>query len=79
MDLEMAVEALQLTKFVDHIVLFTGDGDFLPVVKAIQKQGVRVTAVSTIKGDTPVASDELRKSVDHYVDLNTFIYKIKRD
>ena len=48
MDIEIAVNAMELANYVDHIVLFSGDGDFRSLVEAVQRRGVRVTVISTI-------------------------------
>src|SRR2546429_8107224 len=42
----LAVDALQvgLGQMIDVAVLVTGDGDFVPLVRALNKQGVRVLA-----------------------------------
>jgi uncharacterized LabA/DUF88 family protein len=43
-DVALAVDALQvgLGGTIDIAVLVTGDGDFVPLVRALNKQGVRV-------------------------------------
>src|SRR5947199_1405034 len=48
MDIELAVDAMELAGYVGQIVLFSGDGDFRVLVEALQRRGVRVTVVSTI-------------------------------
>ncbi|NHN22310.1 NYN domain-containing protein, partial [Bacillus amyloliquefaciens] len=45
MDIEIAVDMLELAPHIDHAVLFSGDGDFRRVVQAIQARGVRVTVI----------------------------------
>jgi uncharacterized LabA/DUF88 family protein len=69
MDVEIAVDAMQYASFLDHVVLFSGDGDFFALVEALQRRGVRVTAISTIKSQPPMASDDLRRQVDQFIDL----------
>lgn len=69
MDIELAVDALELAPHVDHIVIFSGDGDFRPLVESLQRKGVRVSAVSTIKSQPPMISDDLRRQVDNFIDL----------
>ena len=61
MDIELTVNAMELAPHVDHIVLFSGDGDFRPMVEAVQRQGVRVSVVSTIRSQPPMIADELRR------------------
>jgi len=69
MDMEIAVDMMELASRCDHMVLFSGDGDFRPLVAAVQRQGVRVTVVSTVKSQPPMASDDLRRQADSFVDL----------
>ncbi len=70
MDIELAVDAMELAPRVDHIVLFSGDGDFRPLVESLQRQGVRVSVVSTIRSQPPMISDELRRQADNFIELN---------
>jgi uncharacterized LabA/DUF88 family protein len=70
MDIELAVNAMELAPHVDHIVLFSGDGDFRPLIESIQRQGVRVSVVSTIRSQPPMISDELRRQADNFIELN---------
>lgn len=79
MDIELAVDAMELAAHVDEIVLFSGDGDFRSLVEALQRKGVRVTVVSTIATQPPMIADELRRQADSFVDLVTMQAKIARD
>jgi len=79
MDIELAVDAMELASHVDHIVLFSGDGDFRPLVEAIQRKGVRVTVVSTISTQPPMVADELRRQADIFLDLAELMPRIGRD
>ncbi len=79
MDIELAVDALELAEHVDQIVLFSGDGDFRSLVEALQRRGVRVTVVSTISCQPPLIADELRRQADVFTDLVELKYKIGRD
>jgi len=78
MDMEMAVDLLELAPRLDHAVLFTGDGDFRRVVVAVQARGVRVTVVSTLRTQPPQISDELRRQADVYLDLADLLPEIAR-
>src|ERR1700740_4123 len=42
MDVELAVHAMDLAGHIDEMVLVSGDGDFRPLVEAVQRRGVRV-------------------------------------
>ena len=79
MDIELAVDALELAEHVDQIVLFSGDGDFRSLVEALQRRGVRVTVVSTISCQPPLIADELRRQADVFTDLVELKSKIGRD
>src|SRR3954470_15746813 len=59
MDIELAIDALELAPFIDHMVLFSGDGDFRSLVEAMQRRGVRVSVASTISTQPPMVADEL--------------------
>jgi uncharacterized LabA/DUF88 family protein len=69
MDIELTVDAMELAPRVDHIVIFSGDGDFKPLVESLQRQGVRVSVVSTIRSQPPMISDDLRRQADNFIDL----------
>lgn len=79
MDLELAVDALQLSDVVDHFVIFSGDGDFRTLVEALQRRGRKVSVVSTMSSQPPMISDELRRQADHFIDLSTLQKEIGRD
>ncbi len=68
-DIELATDLLLLAPRLDHIVLFTGNGDFRRAIEAVQGTGVRVSVVSTVKSSPPMASDELRRQADAFFDL----------
>ena len=79
MDIELAVDAMQLAPHVDQIVIFSGDGDFRPLVEAVQRRGVRVTVISTISTQPPMVADELRRQADVFIDLADLHDKVGRD
>lgn len=70
MDVEIAVGMMEMAGKAEHIVLFSGDGDFRAAVEAVQRLGARVTVVSTVKSQPPMASDDLRRQCDSFVDLS---------
>ncbi len=70
MDIELAVDAMETADHVDHIVLFSGDGDFRPLVEALQRKGCRVSVVSTIRSQPPMIADDLRRQADNFIELN---------
>lgn len=76
MDVEITVDAMELAEHIDHVVLFSGDGDFKYLIEAAQRKGVRVTVVSTIATNPPIAADELRKKADEFIDLDNIAEEI---
>jgi uncharacterized LabA/DUF88 family protein len=70
MDIELCVDAMELAQRIDHVVLFSGDGDFRPLVESLQRQGVRVSVVSTIRSQPPMIADELRRQADNFIELD---------
>ena len=79
MDIELAVDAMELASHIDHMVLFSGDGDFRSLVEAVQRKGVRVTVCSTTSTQPPMVADELRRQADIFLDIATMQSKIGRD
>jgi uncharacterized LabA/DUF88 family protein len=79
MDIELAVDAMEMAEHIDHMVLFSGDGDFRSLVEAVQRKGVRVSVISTITTQPPMIADELRRQADEFVDLIHLVGKIGRD
>jgi uncharacterized LabA/DUF88 family protein len=69
MDIELAIDVMEMAEHLDHVVLFSGDGDFRRLVEAVQRRGVRVTVVSTIRSQPPMVADELRRQADNFVEL----------
>jgi uncharacterized LabA/DUF88 family protein len=79
MDIELAIDALELAPYIEHAVLFSGDGDFRSLVEALQRRGVRVSVVSTVSTQPPMVADELRRQADEFIDLAHLIQRIGRD
>ncbi|HEY8212724.1 MAG: NYN domain-containing protein [Methylocystis sp.] len=79
MDIELAVDAMEMAGHIDHMVLFSGDGDFRSLVEAVQRRGVRVSVISTITTQPPMIADELRRQADEFIDLIHLVGKIGRD
>lgn len=69
MDIELAIDLMEMAPHLDHAVLFSGDGDFRRLVEAVQRKGVRVTVVSTVRSQPPMVADELRRQADTFVEL----------
>ncbi|MCH7692275.1 MAG: NYN domain-containing protein [Proteobacteria bacterium] len=69
MDIELAIDVMEMAERLDHIVIFSGDGDFRRLVEAVQRKGVRVTVVSTVRSQPPMVADELRRQADYFMEL----------
>jgi uncharacterized LabA/DUF88 family protein len=78
MDIEIAVDMMEIAGHVDHVVLFSGDGDFRHLVEAVQRRGPRVSVVSSIKTQPPMIADELRRQADTFIDLSDLASLIGR-
>ncbi len=78
MDIELAIDMMELASRVDHIVLFSGDGDFRRLIESVQRRGVRVTVISTTRTQPPMVADELRRQADHFIDLIDLAEAIER-
>jgi uncharacterized LabA/DUF88 family protein len=70
MDIELAIDMLEMAERIDHAILFSGDSDFRRLVEAVQRRGVRVSVVSSIRTSPPMAADELRRQADTFVELS---------
>ncbi len=78
MDIELAIDVMEMAENLDHIVLFSGDGDFRRLVEAVQRKGVRVSVVSTIESQPPMIADELRRQADTFIELADMQEDIQR-
>ncbi len=78
MDIELAIDMLEMAQHLDHAVLFSGDGDFRRLVEAVQRRGVRVSVVSTMRSQPPMVSDDLRRQADTFIELQDLASQIQR-
>ncbi len=79
MDIELTVDAMRLADSLDHVVIFSGDGDFRSLVGALQQMGKRVSVVSTLQTQPPMVADELRRQADQFIDIADLEQLICRD
>lgn len=70
MDMELAIDMMGMAEHVDHMVLFSGDGDFRRLVESVQRKGVRVTVISSTKTSPPMIADELRRQADSFIEIS---------
>ena len=78
MDIEIAVDMMEMAEHVQHVILFSGDGDFRSLVEAVQRKGTRVTVVSTFRSSPPMVADDLRRQADNFIDLQDLTPMIAR-
>ena len=71
MDMELAIDVMEIAEHIDHVVLFSGDGDFRSLVEAVQRKGRKVSVISTLSTQPPMIADELRRQADTFIDLVT--------
>lgn len=71
MDIEIAVDMLNISDQLDHVVLFSGDGDFRRLLEAVQRRGVRATVVSSNRTQPSMIADELRRQADQFLDIES--------
>ena len=79
MDIELAIDVMEMAEHLDHAVIFSGDGDFRRLVDAIQRKGLRVTVVSTVRSQPPMVADELRRQADNFIELDDLRGTIARE
>ena len=78
MDIELAIDVMEMAVHLDHIIVFSGDGDFRRLVEAVQRRGVRCTVVSTVRSQPPMVADELRRQADFFIELQDLQSEIQR-
>jgi uncharacterized LabA/DUF88 family protein len=69
MDVELAVDMMEMMPRLDHAVLFSGDSDFRRLVESVQRHGVRVSVISSVRTQPPMVADELRRQADQFIEL----------
>lgn len=77
-DVELAIDMMDMAEKVDHIVLFSGDGDLRRLVETVQNKGVRVSVVGSIETSPVMISDELRRQADFFIELDDLAPHIMR-
>lgn len=78
MDIELAIDMIEAADYLDHIILFSGDGDFCRAIKAVQNRGTRVSVVSSLRTSPPMIADELRRAADNFIELRDLEHMIGR-
>lgn len=70
MDVELALDMVELAEHVDHIILCSGDGDFRAAVEVCQRKGTRVSVLSSMRTKPSMLADELRRQANHVIELS---------
>ena len=70
MDIELALDMVEMSHHVDHIILCSGDGDFKAAVDACQRKGTRVSVLSSMRTNPPMLADELRRQANDVIELS---------
>ena len=78
MDIELAIDVMEMAEHIDHAIVFSGDGDFRRLVDAVQRKGLRVSVVSTVQSQPPMIADELRRQADNFIELEELKASIAR-
>lgn len=78
MDVEMVLEAIKARNYCHDIILFTGDGDFVALVRELQDTGATVTVVSSIQTNPAMCADILRRQADRFIDVNDLKDQVMR-
>ena len=78
MDMELALDMLKMSKHLDHVYLFSGDGDFCRLLSEVQDRGVRVTVVSSTHTQPKLIVDALRRKADSFLDLDDIYDELSR-
>ncbi len=77
-NVELAVDAMEIADKIEHAILFTGDSDFSYLIEALQRKAVRVSVVSTLKSQPPMVTDKMRRLVDNFIDLADIKMRVSR-
>ncbi|MBE0610623.1 MAG: NYN domain-containing protein [Dehalococcoidia bacterium] len=72
-DIEMALDIMEMLDRLDVVCLVSGDGDFQRLVEVVQMKGVRVEVV----GVGTSTATQLRNAGDRYVDIQNILSKVK--
>lgn len=78
MDIELAVDLMEMAQNIDHAIVFSGDGDFRRLVESVQRKGIRVSVVSTVRSQPAMIADELRRQADVFIELDELKHAIQR-
>ena len=67
LDVDMTVDAMEMAQRLDTVIICSGDGDFVPLVRSLGRQGCRVEVCAL----RDMTSTDLIAHCDVYTDLDT--------
>jgi len=76
---EIAVDAIEIASSIQRLVLVPGDDDFTALADALQRKGIRFSVLSTMKGEKPMVSNQLRRSADEFLEMADLLPRIGRE
>ena len=79
LDIEIAIDMLELADKVDRVVLVSGDGDFAPLLKRVGSKGARTQVVAYWGHGEGGTAPELLEAADTFTELQDIIRLISRE
>lgn len=64
---DMIVDLMEVPERIDHVTIFSGDAELIRAIQSLQRRGITVTAICALE----MASDNFRRQVDEFIDVNT--------
>lgn len=74
LDIEIVVDMFNTVDQYNHVILFSGDGDFERAIELLRSKNTHITVVST----EGMIARELRNATDRYIDLNDIRPQIEK-
>ena len=75
LDMELAINVMELSDSLDTVILCTGDGDFKPLIEAVARRGKHVEVCALRE----MTSTDLIASCDEYTDLGQIRNEVALD
>jgi hypothetical protein len=70
---DFVIQMLTIARRVQSIFLVAGDDDYRPATESVQRNGGRVTVISTRATSPPLIGDALRRQVDEFLDFELLL------
>lgn len=75
----LAVTAMEIAPAIEQAIIFSGNGDFTPLIEALKRRGIHTTVASTVRSEQSYCSDDLRRAADAFIDLDDIRSAISRE